>query len=527
VTEFQRVPTGALADRARDLVSLRSPADLARRLDPGYQTRAHTELISRAYQEIAAGTADRILITTPPQVGKSTQAAVWGSLWWLARNPTQRVIVASYAADLAERSGRDVRQKIETYGHRFGLSMARGSTAVGDWSLRTGGGMRCVGVGGGLTGHTAHITNVDDPHADRAQANSQRMRNRVWDWWSSTLYTRGAPNSPIILTMTLWHPDDLAGRLLDNEGDRAEGGRWLVLRCPAFATAEDDPLGRAIGEPLPHTGIPDGDTAALTAHWSDRKAGTNVRDWSSMYQCDPQPEEGALLSAEQLTAAHQFTNHPPAQSTVVAVDPSGDGRDTAGIIGGFLGRDGRVFITHDRTAVMPVNTWARAACRLAADIGASRIIVEKNFGGGMGAHIIRTAWDSLEREWNEQHPAGGDVPNPYGSRLPPRLDPVPARGSKADRADPVAQQLIEGRVKFGAYLTDVEREWMTWQPDDPDSPGRIDAMVHLVHRLLRPPKSKNKTTNPANVQVKGVPRAPGSLGQRIRRSGGINPPGPR
>lgn len=519
---MRRVPTDALAERARDLIALKSPTGMARRLDPHYQNRAHTELISRAFIEAANGTADRILIATPPQVGKSTTGAVWGPLWWLARNPRHRVVVGSYAADLAAKRGRAVRKTIKEFGPRFDMRMEPGSTAVDDWSLTTGGGMRCCGVDGGLTGHSADIGIVDDPHSNRKQANSLTIRDNVWDWWSSTFLTRLSPGAPAIVIMTLWHPDDLAGRVLEDEGDRADGGRWLVLKCPAIATEPNDPLGRELGEPLPHPKIPDGDRPALLAHWEDKKRTMSVRDWNALCQCDPKPEEGALLNNAILREARQLTGHPRHLITAVSVDPSGGGRSTAGVIGGFLGDDQRVYVTHDRTAVMAVDAWARAACELAAEITAGVIISEKNFGGTMSLSVIRTAWDALGREWDAEHAGGTDAAgkrNPYTSRLCPRLVGTSAKGSKSDRAEPVAQQVIEGRVRFGAYLPDVEHEWATWQPDDPNSPGRIDAMVHLAHRLLRPPKNARATRNPADVRLNRAPRDPGPLGGRLNRPG--------
>lgn len=375
--------------------------------------------------------------------------------------------------------------------------------------------MHCVGVDGGLTGYGSNLSIIDDPHKDRAEANSARMRNRAGAWWSSTLLSRMAPRAPIMLVMTLWHPDDLAARVIDHEGDRADGGRWLVLKCPAFATAEDDPLGRPIGYPLPHPLIAPGDVQELRAHWEDKKRGSDVRDWNALYQCDPQPAEGALLTYAIMRERRHFTGHPRALIRAVSVDPSGGGRSTAGILAGFLGDDQRVYVTHDVTGVMSDAQWARAACDLAMRTEASRIICETNFGGTMGMSIIRTAWDALRREWTEQH--GAKKENPYG--LCPRLERASARGqSKTLRAEPVAQQLIEDRVRFGGYLPDVEEEWATWQPDDPDSPGRIDAMVHLVYKLLRPPTTGSRKGSAAAVSREGVtPAAGGVGGRKIRR----------
>jgi phage terminase large subunit-like protein len=141
-------------------------------------------------------------------------------------------------------------------------------------------------------------------------------------------------------------------------------------------------------------------------------------------------------------------------------------------------------MTHDRSDVMSSNQWSRTACELAAEIDAALVVVETNFGGDMALLAIRTAWDLLRREHAEQHPG---EPNPYADRLPPRVVAVRAKQGKLLRADPIAQQMAQDRIRFGQYLPLVEEEWATWQPDDPESPGRIDASAYLAYALLRVP----------------------------------------
>src|SRR5690606_7328108 len=123
------------------------------------------------------------------------------------------------------------------------------------------------------------------------------------DWWSADLMSRLSPGAPVVLIMTLWHVDDLAHRVLQHDGREEEGGLWRVVRLPAFADSPDDPLGRAIGEPLPHPRIPEGDVEAARAHWEGRRKSTVVRDWYALYQADPKPVEGALLTVAELWAA--------------------------------------------------------------------------------------------------------------------------------------------------------------------------------------------------------------------------------
>jgi len=456
-----------------------------------YRRRAHVEKISDAFCELGRGDYDRLLIVTPPQVGKSVTSAVFGPLWWLANNPTHKIVVASYAKQLAIARGRAIRSLIFEAGGDFGLRLDPTSRSVNDWKLTSGGGLLSVGVGSGLTGHSANVIIVDDPHKDRQEADSLRIRDNVHEWWSSVATTRLAPASPAILILTRWHPDDLAGRMLRDEGRIEEGGRWKVLHMAALAMA-GDALGRPLGEPLAHPLLREDDREGMLKHWRDKRRTSTVRDWHALFQGDPRPPEGALLSADLLRDRQHLDSKtwPAAQKSAVAIDPSGGGRDTAGIIAGFRGADGKLYITHDRSGVMGSEQWAREACKLAFETDADSIVVEVNFGGDMTLIMVRSAWDALVRE-------GAIMPE--ADRLPPRLVRVRSKKGKLLRAEPVAQQFMEDRVRLGAYLPDLVSEWITWQPDDSSSPGRIDASVHLAHALLRTPMTGRSYTSPVKA----------------------------
>ena len=116
-----------------------------------------------------------------------------------------------------------------------------------------GGSYLSAGVGSGITGHGADLGLNNDPFKGRKEANSQLIRNNVWDSWRSEFYTRLMPGAAIVLTFTRSHEDDLAGRLI--EAMKKGGTRWTVLSLPALAM-DGDPFGRAEGEPLWPDGIP-------------------------------------------------------------------------------------------------------------------------------------------------------------------------------------------------------------------------------------------------------------------------------
>ncbi len=481
----------ALAGRALAGDLKRDPATLAHGLDSGYRMRPHLRVIGDAMADVLAGLYDRLLILTPPQVGKSTLVAEWGPFWWLVNRPQDDIVIASYGLDLALDRSKGVRQRIADYGAEYDLFTRPGSEAAHDWELTSGGHLRATGIQGGLSGFPANLIIVDDPHADRAQAESPRMRGAVHDWWSSTASKRLQPDVGVCIAIqTRWHLDDFAGRRLEEEGRLEEGGRWKVVHLPAIADPKfgKDPLDRAPGEPLTHPKIRTRDRAKLVGWWADMKRTSIVRDWHSLGQGDPQPTAGALVSEELLRVLRDTKTVVEPQKIGVAVDPSGGGRDTAGIVGGFLGDDGRLWITHDRSGVMASDVWSVEVCLLAYEINAAIVFVETNFGGDMCLLAIRTAWEYLVRE--------GRIP---GEKLPPMVKAVRAKQNKLLRAEPVAQQMLMDKIRLRGLFIDMERQWATWQPTDPLSPGNLDASVYLAYGLLPVPAAGESSMVGAQV----------------------------
>lgn len=520
-TTFADLTSADTRAEARRLAALSNPATMGRYLDPpGFQARTHTRLIGGELTHLGKD-YDRLLLTTPPQVGKSTLVSELLPFWWLTRHPTSRNAIASYAASLAIKKSRAVRRHVVERGAQYGLQLQRGESNVYDWSVTGGGGVRATGVGGSLTGFPiTGVGIVDDPHKDRRDADSLRMRNHVWEWWSSVFLSRLRPGVPVVLVMTRWHEDDLAGRVLKHEGTTDKGGRWRVIHLPAIAAHADDPLGRQPGEPLTHPALLDDDLTALSAHWADKRSTSTPRDWGALYQGDPQPSEGALISREQLAAQRRLHDPrvPARERTAVAVDPSGGGRDVAGIIGGFRGTDQRLYITHDRSRPCSSAQWSRRACLLAFEIGATVIYVEKNYGGDMVNLAIATAWDALKRE--------GAIPK---DALKPYIQLVNAKTGKYLRAEPIAQQWIEDWIRTTAYLPEMEEEWATWQPDHTDSPGRIDASTYLAYGLLKVPGASQHIGNASQVSIAQAAQQAGQGGGfgsiPLGRSGPGLPPG--
>lgn len=245
--------------------------------NPLYQRAQHHEQIAAKLEAVERGEIDRLMIFMPPRHGKSELASKRFPAWCLGRNPQRQIIAASYNSDLANDFGRNVRNLVAEpeFGQVFpNVTLAADSQAANRMNTNRGGAYVAAGVGTAVTGRGAHIALIDDPFKDREEADSERRRDVVWDWYRSTLYTRLMPGGAIVLIQTRWHEDDLAGRILEQEADQ-----WDVLELPAIGN----------------------DGKALWPEWYDEealgriKATVGPREWSALYQQRPQPDEGTFF----------------------------------------------------------------------------------------------------------------------------------------------------------------------------------------------------------------------------------------
>lgn len=279
----------SIADAARELLARRqgrgSLVGFTRYTKPDFQDGAHHRLIGDALDRVADGTCRRLIIEAPPRHTKSELASRRFPAKYLGRFPDRQVITATYSGDFAQDFGREVRGIVnsEEFARLYpGVRVSDESAAAGRWHTNKGGIYVAVGVGGPITGRGAHVALIDDPVKNRQDAESETIRESVWKWYTSTLRTRLMPGGAIVLVMTRWHEDDLAGRLIKA---MAEGGeQWEVLRLPAVAEA-DDPLGRAPGEALWPEWYP-------LVELENIKSAIGSRDWSALYQQSPAPETG-------------------------------------------------------------------------------------------------------------------------------------------------------------------------------------------------------------------------------------------
>ncbi|WP_341350388.1 phage terminase large subunit [Geobacillus zalihae] len=333
-----------------------------------YIPSRHSDLICDYLMRVERGEIDRLMIFMPPRHSKSMTVTETFPSWFIGRNPDRRVIEVSYGDSLARRFGRANRQKIEMFGEElFGIKISNDMGSVTSWDVEGHrGGMISVGIGGGITGQGADLLIIDDPIKNRKEADSLTYRNMLWNEWQNTLSTRLQPGGRVILILTRWHEDDLAGRLLEHEPER-----WTVLSLPAICDSENDLLGRKIGEPLwPEFGFDE--------KWAEEtKKSVGSRTWNALYQQRPTPPSGAIIHRswfKYYKQAPQMDEY--IQSWDFAFKDTNDGSFVVGQVWGRKGADKYLldqvraklsFTESIRAIVSLTSKWPQAQAKLIED----------------------------------------------------------------------------------------------------------------------------------------------------------------
>lgn len=215
---------------------------------PTYEVGWHHRAVCEALDDLYAGIITRLMISMPPRHGKSELVSRRFPSYILGRDPDAQVIATSYSADLASMMNRDVQRIMDSEEYarifpetRLGASnirsLAGGTLRNSDIFEVVGhrGRYRSAGVGGGITGMGMQFGIIDDPFKNREEADSPTIREKVWDWYTSTFYTRLEKNARVLVTCTRWHEDDLSGRLLRLQEEDPEADQWVEIRLPAIA----------------------------------------------------------------------------------------------------------------------------------------------------------------------------------------------------------------------------------------------------------------------------------------------------
>lgn len=233
------------------------------------------EEFHRAYYKVLEAFAHRkitkLIVTMPPQHGKSVGATTLIPAYMLGLNPDLRVSIASYSSSLASKFNRRVQRIIDSseYAELFPATTIKRAGKPSNY-IRTAdeveivdreGGLLSVGREGSLTGNRVDCFILDDLYKDAMEANSPLIRENCWEWYISVVKTRMHNNSSELIVFTRWHEEDLIGTLCRMEPvveftsweqlDNLPEDAWLYLNFEALKSSppsEIDP--RDVGEAL-------------------------------------------------------------------------------------------------------------------------------------------------------------------------------------------------------------------------------------------------------------------------------------
>ena len=276
--------------------------DIARRLE-------------RFSDDVAKGLSPRLMILMPPRHGKSELASRMFPAWHLGRQPDHEIIACSYNVSLAMSFSRKVKEVLHdpSYQSVFDTRLHPDFQANEEWGINgTRGGYVAAGVGGGITGKGAHILLIDDPIKNAEEADSADVREKLWDWYGSTAYTRLAPGGGVLVIQTWWHDDDLAGRLQSAMADDPEADQFELVKYPAIAEHDeylDEETDMIVDECPAHGRFIRAKGDPLHPERYDLvklqriKKTIPPRFWAALYQQNPVPDDGAYFLKEHFRRA--------------------------------------------------------------------------------------------------------------------------------------------------------------------------------------------------------------------------------
>ena len=391
------------------------------------------------------------MVQMPPGSAKSTYGSILFPAYFLSRHKKSQIIATSHTASLANYFGRHVKNSVTEYSDYLGVKIKRDSRASAQFSIEEGGEYFAAGVRGPITGRRADLIIIDDPVKSWAEAESQNFRDALYDWYRAELSARLKPGGRIVLIMTRWHENDLAGRL-----QTAETG-WKCLKLPAIAES-GDPLGRREGQVLwPELQ----DEIAIYR----RRTEVGERAFSAMYQQAPRPPDAALFTTDHIKV---FAEVPPVVRTIRAWDlasslpASGRKPDyTAGLKLGVM-TDGKLIVLD---AIRFQGSAAQVESRIYATAkfdGAGTMIALPQDPGQAGAAQIAMLTRSLA-----------------GYQIVASAE----KGTKITRAMPAAAQVDAGNLCLIAapwndnFLSEL-REFPNSEKDD-----QVDALSRAVNTM--------------------------------------------
>lgn len=314
------------AEYASRIMARRRLLTFTQRMNPRYLAGWVHEDICRRLERfsaaVAAGESPRLMLLMPPRLGKSELASKMFPAWHLGAYPMHEFIACSYNVSLAMGFSKKIKTILDdpNYQSVFETRLDPENRSSEEWGLTQGGSYVAAGVGGGINGKGAHILVIDDPIKNAEDADSADYRDKLWDWYGSTAYTRLAPGGGVLLIQTFWHDDDLAGRLQLAMAN-PDSDQFEVIKYPAIAEHDEylDLETDLIVDAMPEEVAVPASQSRFTllrrkgealhparydlAKLMRIKQTLTTRFWSALYQQNPVPADGELFTRDQFRTA--------------------------------------------------------------------------------------------------------------------------------------------------------------------------------------------------------------------------------
>lgn len=366
----------------------------------------------RVLEAFALGRLRKLIVSVPPQHGKSVGATTLLPAYMLGLNPDMRIAIASYSGTLASKFNRRVQRILESreYAEIFPETTIKRGNKPASY-IRTSdeveiighkGELISVGREGSLTGNRVDCFILDDLYKDAMEAQSPVVRDNCWDWYTSVVRTRMHNTSSELIVFTRWHEDDLIGRLMRSEPCRmlnswgdieaVEEGEWLYLNFEALKATpptEIDP--RSEGEAL----WPEQQSAELLM----AKRRLDPVRFEAMYQGHPSSREG-LLYGDSFREYDMLPRDIVARSCYVDTADTGD--DYLCAMSYAIDTDGVIYITDMVYSREAMEHTERLVAAMFAANDTRRAYVESNNGGRGFARSLQRLAPMVRVEWFHQ-----------------------------------------------------------------------------------------------------------------------------
>lgn len=475
--------------------------------NPGfYMTHFHRYLCDQIQEFLERkcdnGFMDILLLSVPPQHGKSYTVTETLPSWFLAKHPQDAVIIAGYESTFAESFSRRNRDKFNTIAQDVFLTHDKEGNVVHDcrpnmnvqgvamWETKQGGRCRAAGLKAGITGFGAELFIIDDPIKNKEQADSETVLATIHDEMGPSVQSRIHPNGKLIVIQTRWVEGDVIGWIQENWADWV----WKTINLPAeydefAAKLGPCPLGRHIGDSLMGSHLGDDESKlpqkiANTNRWLQSKKDLVIRSdgertWNALYQGRPTAENGNLYKegwwgryrrTDELRASLEYLQ--------LSVDASFKNTETSDFVAitlwGLVGADVYLWkLVNKRMGFLQTVEYIKAIVKDFPDI--DELVIEDKANGSAIIDVLH-----------------------YEKDVPPVVGVTPL-GGKFARAQATSNFVAAGHVKLPEDFTEDESLDVEW-----DSKEVLSAVAKFVKQHSTFPYGKRDDM--VDSQTQGLSR---------------------